>query len=159
MKIYRMPQLAESSPGGACILGPSELNSNAVYLVYGRLLPKETGRAITPKEGFEEVLYLAKGSVTARQGKKSFPVSAGEAFLVKDSVSLDNNGADEAVYITAGGRPLPGDETALKEHRQESKEAGSAGTPAKPEIKGPAVEKDNDEFTITLDDSPDEEGA
>lgn len=159
MKIYRMPQLAESSPGGACILGPSELDSNAVYLVYGRLLPKETGRAITPKEGFEEVLYLAKGSVTARQGKKSFPVSAGEAFLVKDSVSLDNNGADEAVYITAGGRPLSGDEAALKEDRRESKEASQTVAQTKPDTKEPAKEKDNDEFTITLDDSPDEEGA
>ena len=104
MKIYRLPQLAETSPKREFVLGREALETDAVYLHYCRLAPRESGREAAPKEGYEEIIHVVKGGLTVRQGKSTFCVSAGDAFHLKEPVHLENQSNEEAVYIAAGGR-------------------------------------------------------
>lgn len=146
MKIYKLPQLADQNPDGEFTLGPDELSTNAVYLLYGRLLPKGS-KKIAPKEGHEDIVFVLKGLVKVRCGKSTFGVGAGEAFHSSGEITLDNAGAEEAAYIIAGGRSsgVPG--TAKKEPSRED---------VKPEEQAAAKEDEDGGFEITRDDSPEE---
>lgn len=150
MKIYKLPLLAETSSEGVYFLGPEEIKSQAVYLLYGRLRPKETGRAVTPKDGCEEIIYLVKGRMRVRCGKNSFSVNAGEAFHYGGTYYLENPGDEEAVYIAAGGgdanrRVKEGLAEGPVERPAQAQEPAAEYTAAQ----GPA---DND-FIITRDDA------
>lgn len=142
MKIYRLPQLAESTPEGTYCLGFEDLNTCSVYMLYGRLRPNETAHKVVPAEGTEEIICVIKGSLKVKTGRSTFSVLAGEAFHLKESetVILDNTGDEEAVFIAAGGRCRSG--TPLQDKKEPKQEtAAVVETPLKEEP----------EFTITRD--------
>jgi hypothetical protein len=114
MKIYKLPQLAESSPEGGYLLGPEDLMTDAVYLSYRSIPPRGPEAMIPAKDGFEEVVYVLKGSVRVSCEKSEFSATAGEAFHPKGAIRLDNPGDGEAVYIVAGGRARGGPSKAEK---------------------------------------------
>ncbi|MBI5810073.1 MAG: hypothetical protein HZB21_02635 [Deltaproteobacteria bacterium] len=174
MKIYKLPNLAESSPEGVYSLGEDELKASSVYLTYGRLLPKETGRKVLPHDGYEEIIYIVKGSVRVNHGKGgAFTLGAGEAFGPKGACSLDNLSDAEAAYIAAGGRT--GDAPADEARRAPLDAASPAGKAAHGIAKvplfskegageiiepSPAVKKavpEEEEFEITREDTPEAE--
>lgn len=146
MKIYKLPQLAELNPNNEYSLGPGELGGS-IYLTYGRLRPRETSKSLSPGAGREEIICIIKGSIRVKSGKTSFTVGAGEAFHSKEAqvFLLDNLGDEEAVYIAAGGvSPTVLTPDADKpEARAEEAET-------------PAAKVDEDEYEITMDDSPED---
>jgi hypothetical protein len=106
MKIYRLPQLSEANPDSRYKLGFEDLKINSVYLVYGRLRPGETGRRLSPTDGHDEIVCVAKGRLLVRGERFEFPVGEGEAFHLKvgDTLIVDNPADDhDAVYVAAGG--------------------------------------------------------
>ncbi|MBI5491690.1 MAG: hypothetical protein HY893_02030 [Deltaproteobacteria bacterium] len=149
MKIYKLPQLAELSPENEYRLGKEELATSSVYLLYGRLRPKESSKKLTVAEGSDEIICVVKGNIKVRCGKTVFSVGPGEAFHSKAAQSflLDNLGDEEAVYIAAGGSAAKAEEVV------EEKTAGLKATAEEDLLIEPAAEPEGDEFEIT-----DEEG-
>lgn len=148
MKIYKLPQLAEMSPEGSFFLGPEEIHSGAVYLLYGRLRPKESSKKFTPREGHEEIVCVIKGNLKIKCGKSSFSVGTGEAFHCKEAQTLlvDNLDDEEAIFIAAGGTSSKVPE-ALKPQEEQKPQEEKAAEP---------VKEAEDDFEITSDD-PEEE--
>ncbi|MBI5826398.1 MAG: hypothetical protein HZB22_01500 [Deltaproteobacteria bacterium] len=106
MKIYKLPKLAELQPDGAYRVGSVDAaGAGAVYLVYGRLRPKEASKKITTSEGCEEIFCVVKGNMKVRCGKAAFTVNSGEAFrsAAGQTFLLDNLDDEESIYIAAGG--------------------------------------------------------
>ncbi len=105
MKIYKLPQLADANNNNEYCLGPG-VDTNSVYLLYGRLRPGETARMVTTPEGAEEIICVVKGTVKVKSGNSVFTVTAGEAFISgkPQTFILDNAGSEEAIYISAGAR-------------------------------------------------------
>lgn len=160
MKIYKLPQLAEATDGAYCLV-PEDLKTEGAYLLWGRLRPGETGRAVAPRVGFEEIILVIKGQLNARLGKTSFSVGAGEAFLSTGTFHFDNPNKEEAVYIAAGGRISPivkeGTEKQKAEIKAEPKtgpKEDSVKAAKEPEEQG----ADTGDFEITMEDAPTEEG-
>jgi hypothetical protein len=153
MKIYKLPQLAEMSPDGEYCLNGEDIQSDAVYLYYGRLGAGEKAKRLADREGCEEIIYVIKGAITARHGKTVFQAGTGEAFHCTGEVLIDNPNPDEAIYLATGGR--------AKEAAK--KEAAPVEPAPAPADKGPAeaapgaesqnveAEPKNDEFIITKD--------
>ncbi|HBG47294.1 MAG TPA: hypothetical protein DDW94_09955 [Deltaproteobacteria bacterium] len=110
MKIYRLPQLADSAQDGTYLLGPHELHSRAIYMVYGKLRPGETPKKLAPENGTEAIIFVLKGNMKTKTGKTAVSVGPGEAFHLKgpDIYYLESAGAEEAVYIEAGGNVVAG---------------------------------------------------
>jgi hypothetical protein len=108
MKIYKLPQLIEESPVGEYHLGFDDLKTNAIYLRYGRLGPKETDRRLSPTEGHEEIICVVKGRLLVKGRKCKFSIGEGEAFHLNgnDTLVVDNQNDLETIYIAAGGRSL-----------------------------------------------------
>ncbi|TAN64338.1 cupin domain-containing protein [bacterium] len=104
MKIYKLPQLADSTPDNVYHLDRSdeEFKATGAYLIYARMRPGETGRELITHGNLEEIIYIVKGRLSIRKGKSSFPISAGEAFVTSEPLLLDNPGSEEAVYIAVG---------------------------------------------------------
>lgn len=150
MKIYKLPQLAELNPEGEFLLGPDEISTKAVYLLYGRMRPKETSRKLAPIDGHEQIICVIKGNIRAKCGKASFHVSAGEAFHSSSPLVLDNMGDVEAIYIAAGGRSEAASAAVHKE--EPAKE-----TPVQPTAVPFLKPEPDDDFEITSDDSPEDE--
>ncbi len=156
MKIYKMPQLAEMSPEGDYCLGSKDLESDAVYLYYGRLRPGEKGRTLKAAEGYEEIVYIIKGGLTVRHGRTIFQASAGEAFHCIDEVLIDNPNDDETVYIAAGGRGREALKDPVKKANEQDPAEESPGTAEEPAA-APAAPpedpeaEDADDFIITND--------
>ncbi|MBI1912560.1 MAG: hypothetical protein HYS21_11240 [Deltaproteobacteria bacterium] len=147
MKIYKLPQLAEMSPEGSFFLGPEELHSGAVYLLYGRLRPKESSKKFTPREGHEEIVCVIKGNLKIKCGKSSFSVGTGEAFHCKEAQTflVDNLDDEEAIFIAAGGpSKIP---EAVKPQEEQKPQEEKAAEP---------VKEADDDFEITSDDSEEE---
>lgn len=145
MKIYKLPQLADSNPEAAFQLGPPE-GSGGVYLCYCRLVPGRTKRHSSCGDS-GCVVFVVKGSVVVRFERKEFTVSEGEAFRAEGpgELVLAGTGAVESAYVLTGeaaeapeGPPDEGPEG----HPQ------GAGEP-------PSPQPEEDEFEITLDDEPD----
>ncbi len=154
MKIYKLPQLAEMSTEEQYCLGVKDLESDAVYLCYGRLRPGENGRTLKTAEGYEEIVYVIKGGLMVKSGRTNFQAGAGEAFHYTGTVFIDNPNDDETVYIAAGGRTREALKDPVKEpHEQDPAEEGS-GTAEEPEASSsaaPPEAEDADEFVITKD--------
>lgn len=150
MKIYKLPQLAELSPDSEYRLGKEDLGASSVYLLYGRLRPKESSKKLTLAEGGDEIICVVKGKIKVRCGKTVFTVGPGEAFHSKAAQSflLDNIGDEEAVYIAAGGCVA-----AKAGEVVEEKAAGLKAAAEEDLLIEPAAEPEGDEFEIT-----DEEG-
>jgi redox-sensitive bicupin YhaK (pirin superfamily) len=108
MKIYRLPELIEKSPEGEYLLGFEELRTCAVYLLYGRLRPKETDRRLSPPEGHEEIICVVKGRLQVKGKRFNVQVGEGEAFHLNggDTLTIENPYDEEAIYIAAGGSSL-----------------------------------------------------
>jgi redox-sensitive bicupin YhaK (pirin superfamily) len=108
MKIYRLPQLIEGSPDSQYRLDFEDLQTHAVYLLYGRLRPGETGRRLCPPEGHEEIICVVKGHLMVKRGSYKSLVGEGEAFHLNsdDTLVVDNPKDAETIYIAAGGRTL-----------------------------------------------------
>jgi hypothetical protein len=153
MKIYKLPRLAEMNQEGEFRLGPEDPLEPGLYLVYGRLRPRETGRRAFSPEGHERIVCVIKGNINVRHGKTGFTVGAGEAFHAMGGVAFyfDNPADEEAVYIAAGG-----DEKAAP--KGAGKGTGPAANAPKEPSQAPAEEeKENpDEFEISRDEGPGE---
>ena len=148
MKVYRLPQLVDTSQSGEYFLGCGGISASPVYIRYGRLRPKETGRVVTPPDGSEEIIYIIKGAVTARRAKSSFPLSSGEAFFLNCQFILDNSSDDEALYIIAGGNAHV---TAVAEKQHDAQTVPSEPEPNP--CAQPVEKEDNgSDFEITRDD-------
>ncbi len=124
MKIFKLPQLLESSTDGEYCLGFRDLNSHAVYLLYGRMRPNESGRRIAPGRGHEEIVYVVDGRLRVKNTTSSFMVSSGEAFHIRDDevFFLENPTQREAIYIIAGGHISP-------HHTEDASTEGGATPP------------------------------
>lgn len=109
MKIYKLPALSQNDDGKQYCLGCDDLDTQAVYILYGRLSPNESNREVGPLEGHEAILYLIKGEIKVTRGGVDFTISDGEAFHIKDteSVILGNLSEKESTYIMAGGNSRP----------------------------------------------------
>ncbi len=162
MKIYKLPQLAEMSPEGDYCLGSKDLESDAVYLYYGRLRPGEKARTLKAAEGYEEIVYIIKGGLTVKRGRTVFQASAGEAFHCIDEVLIDNPNDDETVYIAAGGRtrealkdpvkePHEQDQDPAEERPGTDEEPAAAAPPTPPATPEDPEAEDADGFIITND--------
>ncbi len=127
MKIFKMPELSEAGGGSDYLLGPEQLKSNSLYLLYTRLHPGEAERAISAKDGHEEILYVVKGNINVKNGRSAFQISSGEAFQLKanDKYLLENSGDKEAVFITAGSH--------LAKEKKEAPEDPAPENPSTPE--------------------------
>lgn len=105
MKIFRLDALSEAADGKGCSIGPDELKSASVYLLYCKLAPNAAPKELRGDDG-EKVVYVVKGSLDARKGGSRFRVSSGEAFHLKENetILLENTGDKEAALIAAGSR-------------------------------------------------------
>jgi uncharacterized cupin superfamily protein len=105
MKIYKLPDLSETNNGKEYCLGCEDLNTHAVYIVYGRLSPNESKRELTPLKEHEAILYLIKGEIRVTSEGTDFTISSGEAFHINEGecVILENLSDIESVYLMAGG--------------------------------------------------------
>jgi len=148
MKIFKLPKLADSASDGSFRLGKEELGSDAVYMLYTRLRPGEGPKKIVPAGGAEEIIFVMKGNLRVKSSKADFLVGPGEAFHSKGAASLlmENIGADDAVFISAGGR------AAAKAERPAENAAKEETAEEKPEEA--AEEKEEDEFIISREDGP-----
>jgi len=106
MKIYNLPRLSEPSADGIFRLGPDELKTGAVGLLYGRLGPKESGRIHSTPDDKVEVVCVIKGTVRVERDNRSFSVSVGEAFFSQAGsvFTFSNPFESEAAYISASGK-------------------------------------------------------
>ncbi len=162
MKIYKLPQLADAGPGNEFRLGP-DLDTDSVYLLYGRLRPGETARRIVTAEGAEEIICVIKGTVKVLHGNSTFTVTAGEAFVSRkpQTFTLDNAGPDEAIYISAGARAALVERKGQIEEKEKPSETGDRKVaPAESEPAGDAsLSKAEDEsgYIISEDESMEEE--
>ena len=104
MKIYKLPQLADSAQPSEYRLGPENSSAGSVYMVYGRIRPGEAPRKLACAAGHEEIFCMIKGTVSVRKGKSSFTVTAGEAFCAGEgeTLYLETAGDEDAVYVAAG---------------------------------------------------------
>lgn len=154
MKIYKLPKLAELQPDGAYRVGSEDAgDAGAVYLVYGRLRPREASKKITTAEGCEEIIYVVKGNMKVRTGKAAFAVNSGEAFRspAGQTFLLDNLDDEESIFIAAGGP------SAVKEHvKRPVHTLPDAEKPVEIEARGPASApaEEETEFDIVKEDLP-----
>ena len=153
MKIYKLPKLAELQPDGAYRLGCEDTGASAVYLVYGRLRPKEASKKITTAGGCEEIICVFKGNIKVRTGKASFTVNSGEAFNSTGGQTflLDNLDDEESIFIAAGAHAT------LKEGvKAPVQTPPDAGKPVELETRGltEASAEEEPEFDIVKEDTP-----
>jgi len=155
MKIYKLPTLAEASTNGEYLLGHEEAETSSVYVLYGRLRPGQRGHKVALNEGHEEIICVVKGTMTVSCGKKSFSVSAGEAFNpgAGGEVTMDNTGEGEAIFISARSRACAPAEKAAQPRRGAAPAPPSAPEPRQGRQAAPA----ESEFEITNDGVPLEE--
>ncbi len=155
MKIFKLPQLAELSGLAEYVL--SAEGSGATALRWGRLLPKETGRKVTPAGTGAEIVYIVKGCLSVKCEKSAFPVSAGEAFFMNadSKMEFDNAFESDAVYIVASGHRASQERTsgtpshAVSSTGETTGAGASAGRSAQQVALPPLPD---DEFEITKDD-------
>lgn len=104
MKIYHVAEAA-SKNNGEYVLGSSELNTHACYLVYGILKAGKRDRLVSPGKGHEEILCLISGEVALAGEKRDIVLKSGEAFHLKgdERYLMHNNGIEDVVYIISGG--------------------------------------------------------
>ena len=105
MKIYKLPTLSQDDVNKEYCLGCDDLETQAVYILYARLSPNESGRLVAPIKAHEAILYLLKGEITVTKEGANFTISKGEAFHIKEneSVTIGNISDKESTYILAGG--------------------------------------------------------
>ncbi|MFQ5735298.1 MAG: cupin domain-containing protein [Thermodesulfobacteriota bacterium] len=151
MKIYKLPMLADSGPSGEYRLGPEEAATDSVYILYGRLRPGETNHKTSLPEGHEEIICVVKGTLRVTCCKRTFDVSAGEAFNPRTStISLDNAGEGEAIFISARGCPA----SDAPNEAQANEPTKGEGRPEEDAPAAAGPEEEDDGFVITNDGIP-----
>lgn len=152
MKIYKLPQLADSTPACEFRLGPENSNAASVYLVWGKIRPGEAARKVACAAGHEEIVCVVKGALQVKHGRSSFSVTAGEAFHAKegDTLLLENTGIDEAVYLAAGALTAKPGAVAKPSPKEENSAAIEA-------VSAASAPPEEDDFEITTDDEPEME--
>ncbi len=106
MNIFNVKAMAEDADG-EYVLGLKDLETHAVYLIYGYLHPGESGRKLFPGKGHEEVLCVVQGKVVVDVSGETISLKAGEAIHLKedDEFYLKNPGTETAYYVLSGGHP------------------------------------------------------
>lgn len=152
MKIYKLPQLADSNPSSEYRLGPENSSAGSVYMVYGRIRPGEGARKIACAAGHEEIICVVKGAVSVQKGKSSFTVTAGEAFHAAEgeTLYLETVGSDAAVYMAAGSLNA----AAARPAQAEKRVAAPAPEAVEEAPDFEDAEDAEDEFEITTEDEP-----
>jgi hypothetical protein len=104
MESYDLRGQALVSTEGEYIFGLADTGSHACYMIYGVLKSGEKQRLIKPGKGHEEMVLAVKGDLHVTGVFEAF-LREGFAFHIReeDSVFLENKGADEAIYVIAGG--------------------------------------------------------
>ncbi len=102
MKIFDVSGKVDRS--GEFILGTKETGSHACYLIYGVMKPGEKGRELKPGAGHEEIILAVHGDLTLT-GATTGILKQGHALHLQgeESVFVENNGRDQAVYVASGG--------------------------------------------------------
>lgn len=100
MKMYDLSGMI-SSPG-EYLIGSQQTGSHACYLIYGRLAPGERGRRVMPGNGHEELVMAVRGDLGISGGGI---LQEGRVLhlIGEEACEIENTGAQEAVYIIAGG--------------------------------------------------------
>jgi hypothetical protein len=108
VKSFDLADLAADG-GGEYVLGAKDLHSEACYLIYGTLLPGESGRLIRPGPGYEEILCAVTGPLLMQSFRGEEQLKKGHALHVQEaqSFSIANPSDFSVVYILAGGRSAP----------------------------------------------------
>lgn len=152
MKIYKLPQLADSAQSSEYRLGPENSSADSVYMVYGKIRPGEAPRKVACAAGHEEIFCMIKGTVSVRKGRSSFPVAAGEAFHAGEgeTLYLETVGDEEAVYLAAGSLNAAAVKQAAEAKRPSAPEPEPEAMAAE-EDEGVSLDEE-DEFEITTDD-------
>jgi hypothetical protein len=109
MTIFELKNKILKSDNGEYVLGFQDTGSQACYMIYGILKPKEKGRLVKPGKGHEEIVLAVKGNLKVT-GKYSGDLKEGAAFHITGNQKcyLENPGKVEAVYIIAGGHSEDG---------------------------------------------------
>jgi hypothetical protein len=104
MKIFDVKNKAQNLENKEYILGFEETGSHACYMIYGILMPGEKGRLIKPGKGHEEIVLAMKGDIKVT-GHYSGILKEGTAFHIAGDREcfLENEAANDAIYIIAGG--------------------------------------------------------
>lgn len=104
MKSFDLERLA-STMGDEYVLGWKDLHSQACYLVYGVLAPREQDRLVRPGVGFEEILCAVGGPLLLHTRHGDLTLEKGHAMHVTehDSFLISNPEDARVVYVIAGG--------------------------------------------------------
>jgi len=89
---------------GEYILGADATGSHACYLIYGVLKPGEAGRVLKPGAGHEEMVLAVNGDLILH-GASMKVLGKGQAVHLsgEETVTAENAGKTEVVYVIAGG--------------------------------------------------------
>ena len=104
MRSFDLAGLA-SAFGGEYVLGKKDLNSDACYMIYGRLKGGEAERLIRPGKGREEILCAVDGPLLMHTAGREIILKQGNAIHLtgQDSFLVSNPSDRPVVYIIAGG--------------------------------------------------------
>lgn len=107
MKLFDVQTKTTNS--GEYILGAEQTGSHAVYVIYGRMEPREKSRELRAGNGHEELFVAIKGDFMVT-GHESGHIKEGQAFHLKgeETFSLENTTDAPAVYVIAGGHSEAG---------------------------------------------------
>jgi len=107
MKVIDMKNRAEAE--GEYVFGSAETGSHACYMIYGILKAGERGREVKPGKGHEEMLLAASGSLKITGAFEGILEEGSAIHLAgEQSCHLENTGAEDAVYLIAGGHSEEG---------------------------------------------------
>ncbi|AEB10483.1 hypothetical protein [Desulfobacca acetoxidans] len=109
VKVYDLLTRAKAE-AGETVLGTTDLETEACYLLYGILDPGAKGRVLNPGPGHEEIICIVAGLATLIGPDGPQDLRIGEAFYLKGDVvyTLENHQKAPVVYIAAGGH-TPGE--------------------------------------------------
>ncbi|MFQ5975591.1 MAG: hypothetical protein ACE5J5_04675 [Candidatus Hydrothermarchaeales archaeon] len=110
MQVFDLKSLAGSEEKREYVLGLKDLNTHAVYMIYGILDTGDVERKVYPGKGHEEILCIIKGTVDVIGQNETVSLSEGEAIhLHEDGVYHLKNKSDViSYYILAGGHKMEG---------------------------------------------------
>lgn len=109
MKTFNLKNKAKKEENKEYILGLKDLNTHAVYMIYGTIDKNDNTRKLHPGKGHEEILCITQGKVEVIGPNESFSLKEGEAIHLheNDLYYLKNISDDTSHYILAGGHIIP----------------------------------------------------
>jgi len=108
MQTFNLKTLAKNEDKKEYVLGLKDLQTHAVYMIYGVLEPGEKDRKLHPGKGHEEILCIIKGHMELSSQNKTRTISIGEAMYLKedDIYYIENKSDKTSHYILAGGHNI-----------------------------------------------------